>query len=147
MQEIFTRFARAPLSRIFFTAKGSFPYGCNNHMVVDQTWSRKLVAVTRFIACYSQKKVDVNKSKTNLSNCVLCNFHHILKKSYNIQYISNYKIWNFPLSTSNSRFHWWSFNLASLRNISTVTSGYLERNLTRGSLKGLPACRKIHHDW
>lgn len=89
-----------PLCRgFFFTAKGSFPYGCNNHMVVDQTWSRKLVAVTRLIACYSQKKVDVNKSKTNLSNCVLCNFHHILKKSYNIQYIrfSNYKIWKFPL--------------------------------------------------
>lgn len=97
VQEIFTRFARAPLSRIFFTAKGSFPYGCNNHMVVDQTWPRKLVAVTRFIACYSQKQVDVNKSKTNLSNCVLCNFHHVLKKSYNIQYISNYKIWKFPL--------------------------------------------------
>lgn len=93
----FSRGSLEPLCRGFFSPrKGPFPMGVIT-TIVDQTWSRKLVAVTRFIACYSQKQVDVNKSKTNLSNCVLCNFHHVLKKSYNIQYISNYKIWKFPL--------------------------------------------------
>lgn len=54
MLEIFVKFAKASLSRIFLAACKSTFYGLSNNIRVDKIWMRKLVTANQLISGSSQ---------------------------------------------------------------------------------------------
>lgn len=56
------RLVRASSLQFLLAVNRSFSSGCYKNMVLDKAWSRKLVAATRFITCYSRNNIVAIKS-------------------------------------------------------------------------------------